>query len=725
MIDAVQWQKNNEAYLAAAFDWLRLRLMSLAPPQPTIILNENPAPVSNNEAEDERHWSVFRKKKTAVRTPIAELSAPAASDLLDAQIEEAAAALNAASKVEPPPAPVILSERLGLSRFEEQVVLFCAAFELDTKISALCARAHDDPQKSYPTFALALAMLDEPAWDALSPQRPLRYLRLIEINQPAAQPLTASALRADERILNFVKGLNEFDDRLMPLITLIDAPDIDLPPSQQTIADKILRDIQYSTSSAPETRPPLLELTGIDGVSKQFIAAKVADVLQMRLYRLPAEALPSNAAELEMLARLWQRETLLKPVALYIDASDLSAESSPVAALRQFNAQRAGLTFFDTRAAQNAAGDNVSVFDVEKPTTVEQKQAWTTGLSAASAGIDEEDNTVRSYEARRVEMEDLPALLANQFNLSLPVIYRIAVGAPAREPDASSLRDVVWEMCLASARPQLDMLAQRIEPKAKRGDIVLPEEELKILDRIVEQVRNRDTVYNKWGFRARMNRGLGISALFAGESGTGKTMAAEVIANELRLNLYRIDLSAVVDKYIGETEKNLRRLFDAAEDGGAILFFDEADALFGKRIEATRSLDRYANIEINYLLQRLESFGGLAILATNMKSSLDAAFIRRLRFIINFPFPGKQEREKIWRKVFPPGTPTDELDYERLAQFNLSGGSINNIALNAAFLAAKPETPLVTMKIIFDAVRTEFGKRDQPFNEREFALPSG
>ena len=724
MIDAAQWQKNNEAYLAAAFDWLRLRLMSLAPPQPTIILNENPAPISNNETEDERHWSVFRRKKTAVRAPVAELSTPAASDLLDAQIEEAAAALDAASKVEPPPATVILSERLGLSRFEEQVVLFCAAFELDTKISALCARAHDDPQKSYPTFALALALLDEPAWDALSPQRPLRYLRLIEINQPAAQPLTASALRADERILNFVKGLNEFDDRLMPLIALIDVPDIDLPPSQQTIADKILRDIRYSTSSAPETRPPLIELTGIDGASKQFIAAKVADELQMRLYRLPAEALPSNAAELETLARLWQREILLKPVALYLDASDLGGESSPVAALRQFNAQRAGLTFLDTRAAWNVAGNNVSVFDVASPTTTEQKQAWATELGAVLIDIDEEDNTVQSYETNRDDLEPLPALLANQFNLSLPVIYRIASGALAREPDASSLRELVWEMCLASARPHLDALAQRIEPKAKSGDLVLPTEELAILNRIAEQVRNRGTVYDEWGFRERMNRGLGISALFAGESGTGKTMAAEVIANELNLNLYRIDLSAVVDKYIGETEKNLRRLFDAAEDGGAILFFDEADSLFGKRTEVTRSLDRYANIEINYLLQRLASFGGLAILATNMKSSLDAAFMRRLRFVVNFSFPGKEEREKIWRKVFPPDTPTDELDYERLAQFNLSGGSINNIALNAAFLAAKLEPPLITMKVIFDAVRAEFRKLERPINEREFALPS-
>jgi SpoVK/Ycf46/Vps4 family AAA+-type ATPase len=255
---------------------------------------------------------------------------------------------------------------------------------------------------------------------------------------------------------------------------------------------------------------------------------------------------------------------------------------------------------------------------------------------------------------------------------------------------------------------------------------VLPAEETSLLHQIADQVRQRSKVYEDWGFYKRMNRGLGISALFAGESGTGKTMAAEVIANDLRLNLYRIDLSAVVSKYIGETEKNLRRLFDAAEDGGAILFFDEADALFGKRSEVKDSHDRYANIEINYLLQRMEAYRGLAILATNFKSALDAAFMRRLRFIVNFPFPGVKERKAMWQKVFPPETPTEGLDFNRLAQFNLTGGSIHNIALNAAFLAAKAETP-VQMERVLAAARAEFRKLDKPINEGDFRVsaPTG
>jgi SpoVK/Ycf46/Vps4 family AAA+-type ATPase len=290
----------------------------------------------------------------------------------------------------------------------------------------------------------------------------------------------------------------------------------------------------------------------------------------------------------------------------------------------------------------------------------------------------------------------------------------------------SKIQNHLWSGCLASTRPQLDSLAQRLNPKATWNDIVLPPEETNLLQQIAEQIRQRSQVYQHWGFDKRMNRGMGISALFAGESGTGKTMAAEVIANDLQLHLYRIDLSAVVNKYIGETEKNLRRLFDAAEDGGAILFFDEADALFGKRSEVRDSHDRHANIEVNYLLQRMESYRGLAILATNLKSSIDQAFMRRLRFIVNFPFPGVAERQVMWEKVFPPQTPTEDLDFNRLARLNLTGASIHNVALNAAFLAAQGGTP-VTMAQVLAAARSEFRKLDRPVNEADFRVlvPTG
>jgi SpoVK/Ycf46/Vps4 family AAA+-type ATPase len=313
------------------------------------------------------------------------------------------------------------------------------------------------------------------------------------------------------------------------------------------------------------------------------------------------------------------------------------------------------------------------------------------------------------------------AQLAGQFNLGLATIHEVS--QQATDVHRDGLYDVLWDACLARTRPRLDTLAERLDPKATWDDIVLQENIVMLLRQITNQVRQRGKVYEDWGFRKQVSRGLGMVTLFAGESGTGKTMAAEVIANDLRLNLYRIDLSAVISKYIGETEKNLRQLFDAAEDGGAILFFDEADALFGKRSQVKDSHDRYANIETNYLLQRMEAYKGLAILATNMKSGLDDAFTRRLRFIVDFPLPQPIDRQRIWRKVFPPETPVGELNYQRLAEFNLSGGSIYNAALNAAFLAAQDDAP-VSMPHVLNAVLIEFRKSDRIIDERLFVTES-
>jgi ATP-dependent 26S proteasome regulatory subunit len=685
----------------AAFDWMRLRLMHLAGPSAPVTGDGTGGTGSAQPGDP----GEIQGGGVPADSHIIIAGSPVNSGEMSAlQVTEAAEKLFAAEKADPPPAMVILSQKLGLSRFEQEILLLCAAFELDTRFAGLFARAHDDAGKAYPTFGLALAISDEPAWDALSPHNPLRHLHLLEINQPPAQPLTASALRIDERILNYIKGLNDQDERLMSMLVSIEESPVPLPPSQDSIAANILREIRNVNSSDL----PLIELAGTDSKSKQLVASRVARELDLELYRLPVETLPNNAAELETLARLWQREILLRPVAIYLDAGEVNFETQPQLNLQRFISQQPGLLFLHARDAWSRSGENVAVFDVSTPNPAEQKEAWIEGL--AGGGM---RNGREAFFASR---------LANQFNLNLPVIHRIAQNARAGMTENDKLRDTIWEMCLSSTRPRLDMLAQRVEPMATWDDIVLPATATQLLEKIVEQVMHRGTVYDDWGFRDRMNRGLGVSALFAGESGTGKTMAAEVIANELNLNLYRIDLSAVVSKYIGETEKNLRRLFDAAEEGGAILFFDEADAIFGKRTNVKESHDRYANIEIDYLLQRLESYRGLAILATNMKSALDTAFLRRLRFIVPFQFPGKQERAEIWRKVFPPQTPKAELDYERLGNFNLSGGSIINIALSAAFRAANGDPPIVTMPLIVDSIRTEYNKLGLPINEADFVV---
>ncbi|MBN2358790.1 MAG: ATP-binding protein, partial [Deltaproteobacteria bacterium] len=409
-----------------------------------------------------------------------------------------------------------------------------------------------------------------------------------------------------------------------------------------------------------------------------------------------------------------QRESLLLPIALYLDAhnaADLNAPAdAQAAALRRLLARDLGLVLLDTREVQPGLGVHSLPIDVDKPTPAEQQAAW--------------------VEALGPEAGTGPARLAGQFNLNLTTIQQVARAA-LPGPPGEPLTAAAWQSCLLRTRPRLDKLAQRLDPKVSWDDIVLPAEPEALLRQISAQVGQRATVYDTWGFRHKMNRGLGISALFVGESGTGKTMAAEVIANDLELNLYRIDLSAVVSKYIGETEKNLRQVFDAAEDGGVILFFDEADALFGKRSEVRDSHDRYANIEVNYLLQRMEAYRGLAILATNVRSALDPAFPRRLRFIVTFPYPGIPERRVMWDKVFPQpdaqrgheGTPVEALDSDFLARIPLTGGSIHNTALGAAFLAAQAGTP-VTMPLLLAAARTEVRKVEKPVSEAEFRLPS-
>jgi SpoVK/Ycf46/Vps4 family AAA+-type ATPase len=278
----------------------------------------------------------------------------------------------------------------------------------------------------------------------------------------------------------------------------------------------------------------------------------------------------------------------------------------------------------------------------------------------------------------------------------------------------------VWEACRAQARPRLDDLAQRIAGEAGWDELVLPPGQVQTLREVALHVRHRSRVYEQWGFGGRGSRGLGISALFAGPSGTGKTMAGEVLARELRLDLYRIDLSAVVSKYIGETEKNLRRVFDAAEEGGAVLLFDEADALFGKRSEVKDSHDRYANIEVSYLLQRMEAYRGLAVLTSNARDALDNAFLRRIRFVVHFPFPDAGQRAEIWRRVFPAATPTEGLDWTKLARLNVAGGNIRNIALSAAFLAADAGEP-VRMPHLLRAARAEYAKLEKSLSDAETA----
>ena len=592
-----------------------------------------------------------------------------------------------------------LTRAFGLSAFERDLLLLCAGTELESGFAAACAVAQGDAQRAYPTFSLALAALREPHWSALAPASPLRRWRLVEVG--LGDSLTKSQLRIDERVLHYLTGVESPDERLAGVAYPLDRPK-HLPQSHARLVRRIGR---LWRKVPPNQELPATELCGGDSVDRLGIAAAALAEIGLNAFVMRPTDVPASPAEREGFARLWERESIISGSGLVIDCDGLEGTEGVRSAAWAADRFRGAIVIAGHDPVALRRRQHVR-FDVRKPTTDEQTEMWRSSLGRA---------------ARKLNGE--LALVVDQFDLSARDISAAGRAAAGRIGDRNADRptgigDVLWDACRLQARPRLDDLAQRIESNASWDELVLPDVQKAVLRNIAVHVRRRAKVYDEWGFAVKGSRGLGISALFAGASGTGKTMAAEVLANELRLDLYRIDLSSVVSKYIGETEKNLRRVFDAAEGGGAILLFDEADALFGKRSEVKDSHDRYANIEISYLLQRMEMYRGLAILTTNQKAALDQAFLRRIRFIVHFPFPDAAQRAEIWRHVFPAETPTRDIDPEKLSQLSVTGGNIRNIAMNAAFLAADGDEP-VAMAHLLRAAQSEYQKLEMPLTNSD------
>jgi hypothetical protein len=641
------------------------------------------------------------KSKLRSHAGEAEAAAMPSSQCEHERAGEALAVLGCSSALER------VTKAFCLSPFERDILLLCAGVELDIEFAPLCAAAQGDPACPFPTFRLALAALPGAHWSALLPNAALRRWRLIE---PAAGPaLTVGRLSIDERIMHYLVGISHLDERLAAVVRPIEAVHAnDLFPSHAALAARITA--TWSGVSS-HLHAPVVQLCG-DPLDCRPIAASVARALGLRAAVIDAALVPSSANELEIFLRLLERETLLTGIGvLLLESEDVDTFCSPTEPRSHTVARLAellgGLVLLCERERRRITLRPSVTFDVSHPLLDEQREAWHTVLGFAKG-------------SGNGEGEAIDAICA-QFNLPLTSIRSIAAEASALANGRLGAEEAVsqlWELCRERLRARVDGLAQRIRSTNTWNDLILPDGETKILCAIAAHVRQRVTVYHHWGFAAKSSRGLGISALFAGPSGTGKTMAAEVLANELCLDLYRVDLASVVSKYIGETEKNLRRIFDAAEESGAILLFDEADALFGKRSEVKDSHDRYANIEVSYLLQRMEAYRGLAILTTNMKSALDPAFLRRIRFVAQFPFPDEAERAAIWQRVFPTSTPTDGLDWARLAKLRIAGGNIRNIALNAAFLAADTGGP-VRMTHLMSAASSEYAKMERPLTAAE------
>jgi hypothetical protein len=631
--------------------------------------------------------------------------------LLDGQIAAAADVVQAVATEMgddlPGPALRVLSELAGLSRFEERVLLLAAAPSLDGAFAPAFAEVHADPRRDHATLHLALALYGAPGErlllaDALMPSRTLRRLRLVDLSPEPQTGLMLRALTADERVVDYLRGHNRAAAEVDPYLIPIEGVEASAEPSAPAPSLDDLAAAITTIAQRDEGRWPTLNIVGPPDAGATEAVALACRRLALRAHALRVTALaalePRRRTEL---VAILGREAVLANLALVVDATGIETASEGAVVVDELITTVAAPLFVLSTEPWPTETRFLDAIPIRRPSRTEQRSLWRTALARHANSVNGEVDAI-----------------VQQFDLGPGAIADIVAGAARHLDGPISGRDL-WDACRERTGSGLDGLARRIEPAYDWDDIVVGDDVLEQLREVADQVEQRGRVYEEWGFGARLGRGRGITALFAGPSGTGKTMAAEILARHLRLELHRIDLAGVVSKYIGETEKNLRRVFDAAESSGAILLFDEADALFGTRTEVRDSHDRYANVEINYLLQRMEDYGGLAILATNRRAALDAAFLRRLRFVIEFPFPGEGERRRIWERVFPPAAALDDVDNGSLSRLEVTGGNIRTIAVNAAFLAAADARP-IGMSHVMRAAAREYGKLSKPVSSAEF-----
>lgn len=557
----------------------------------------------------------------------------------------------------------------GLSTFERQTLLLACGPDLVGAVGRELSDRTGSPRLS---FAAALEHLPGAHWDALVPEAPLRRWELLRPADPTA--VVAGPLLPDEQVVHRLAGVDALDERLEVLSHPVTVP-VRLSPTQSAVAAEVAA--RWTASGPVVLRGPQPRTT------RAVAAAACASVgLAPRL--LGAGDLPPAAGDLERFVRRLVRETVLGGVAWLVD---LDTSAPPGALGRTLVASDAPVVLLGDGGSATSALERLglSVVDVPRLGAGERRATLAGALDEAGA----------------VVPDDEVAAAAGAFDLAVGDVDAVALEVAAGRP--------LWSACRRRPRGDVGGLAQVRVARAGWDRLVLPEAQLDQLHALAAAVRHRPKVLDEWGFGALSSRGRGTAALFAGDSGTGKTFAAEVIAHDLQLDLVHVDLSQVVDKYIGETEKRLARLFDAAEDGGMVLLFDEADALFGKRSEVKDSHDRYANVEVGYLLQRMEAFGGLAVLTTNARSALDPAFTRRLSAVVTFPYPDRTARRRMWEQALPDAVPRRDLDLDRLAEADLSGGGITSAALQAAYLAADDGGTLRTEHLA-RAVRWELGK---------------
>ncbi len=618
-----------------------------------------------------------------------------------------------------------LARLFALSPFELQALVVCLAPELDRKYDRLYAYLQDDITRRKPSVDLILQLLcDTPGerwrWRArLTPQALLLATGLLEEGDDPQSPSGTSDLarflKLDPRILGYLLDDPALDPRVARLArldpTLAAAGEAGIDPGLETrlftLAERLLLD-----RAAPARM--VVYLHGPYGAGRRRLASALCRRLGCRLLSLQTDLLLAEP-DVEQTLRAVCREGLLLQAALYFDAAEPLVGDDPggrvtARRLARVISEHGWLTFLAGDRGWSPedlfAGADFYACELRVPGAARREAVWRRALSELPGDLD---------PAWARELGDRFRLTPGQIDDAAADLRREHLaGGSGRAPSL----DDVYAACRRRSNHNLRRLAVKIVPRHGWQDLVIPDDRRRQLEELCGHLRHRHRVLGDWGFGRKLSRGTGSSALFAGPPGTGKTLAAEVVAGALGLDLYKVDLSAVVSKYIGETEKNLARIFREAETSNAILFFDEADALFGKRTEVRDAHDRYANIETSYLLQRIEEYEGVVILATNLRQNLDAAFSRRIAFVVELPFPDADSRRRIWRRHFPAAAPlAPDVDFERLAaELRIAGGNIKNVALAAAYLAAG-DGGEITMEHILRGARREIEKMGRLWND--------
>ncbi len=613
-----------------------------------------------------------------------------------------------------------LKETFGLSVFDLDVILIALAPEIDLRYERLYAYLQDDITRKRPTIDLALNVLCPSAEAKLlqranfAPNAPLikqGLLQLIPDPHQVYPPILSYYLKVDEQIIHILLNQKGLDPRLAAYCQLITDPTVEEKLPLGDDIDNILP--QFVTHPAQTTNPLVFYFSGLCHQDRKRGAIALAAKLGQKLLIADLGEVVGTKVDLNPLLKKLLREALFHHAILYLDGVEVlqTKESTLVwkGLLKQLRQAKGTVILSGVPSHEIKFSHGVIPIAFPQPNFSQRRIYWQTHLQANHIILNDQQLDI----------------LANRFRLTSENIENAVIQAchqclwgnlsqcnhlESHDPIKPTLNDL-----LIAAREQSDHSLSGLAHKSKSNyywsDLILPSDQRSQIEEICNHAKYRYLVYETWGFNHKLSTGKGLNVLFSGPPGTGKTMAAQVIANELKLDLYKIDLSQVVSKYIGETEKNLNRIFMAAETANAILLFDEADTLFGKRSEVRDAHDRYANIEVGYLLQKMEEYEGISILTTNFRQNLDDAFVRRLAFIVHFPFPNETSRRQIWEGIWPSKELLSEgvgLDF-LARQFKISGGNIKNIALAAAFLAAEKETQ-VTMEQILHATKREYQK---------------